>query len=443
MNWRKTVIYGLLYLTGSKIPKYLREIEELQYKPQEEIKKYQEEKLKRLLLHAYENVPYYNKVLKESEVVINGDVNLDNFSRIPILTKEIIRKEGENLYSRDYKKRKPYENTSGGSTGEPVKFIQDKQYWQMNIANKFYFNRLLGKDVGEKEINLWGSERDIFRNSLSLKEKTINFLYNRTFLNAFKVDEAKLKNFVSEINKAKPVSMWAYVESIDLLARFIEEKGLKVYSPKCIISTSGTLFPEIRKKVEEVFECPVYNQYGSREVGPIAVECEYKQGLHCHPWSQKVELIGEGELKNIIVTDLTNYSMPLIRYEIGDVGREANDAKCRCGRNTLFFKEVSGRVINHFISKKRDIIHGQYFIHVFYFRDWIKKFQVVQKDYDLIKVYIVLNKEKNEKDMEDIENKIKLVMGKDCKIKFEFVDDIEPSKSGKYLYTISEIGVHP
>ena len=439
MNWRKPIILAGLYLTGSKIPKYLKEIEELQYKSQDEIRRYQEEKLKELLSHAYENVPYYNKVLRESEVVIDGDVNLDNFSRIPILTKEIIRVEGGNLYSKDYKSRKPYENTSGGSTGEPVKFIQDERYLHRNIANKFYFNRLLGKDIGEKEINLWGSERDIFRNTLSFKERITNFLYNRAFLNAFKVDENKLREFVSEINRVKPISMWAYVESIDLLARFIEDNDLKVYSPKCIITTAGTLFPEIREKVETVFECPVYNQYGSREVGPIAVECEYKQGLHCFPWSHKLELIGEGELKDIIVTDLTNYSMPLIRYKIGDVSKKADLSECTCGRNTLFFKEVSGRVVNHFITKMRDIVHGQYFIHVFYFRDWIKKFQVVQKDYDLIKVYIVLTKERNEKDMEDIENKIKLIMGKDCKVEFEFVDEIEPSKSGKYLYTVCEV----
>ena len=136
MNWRKPVIFGLLHLTGSGIPKYRKEIEELQYKPQDEIRRYQENKLKQLLLHAYENVPYYNKILKDSEVVIDGNVILANFSRIPLLTKEIIRKEGTNLYSKDYKSRKPYENTSGGSTGEPVKFIQDKQYWHMNIAQK-------------------------------------------------------------------------------------------------------------------------------------------------------------------------------------------------------------------------------------------------------------------------------------------------------------------
>jgi len=439
MNWRKPLIFGLLHVTGSKIPQYLKEIEDLQYKTQDEIRRYQEEKLKKLLLHAYTNVPYYHRILPEAGVIKNGEVHLENFDKIPILTKKIIRKEGENLYSKDYKSRNPYENTSGGSTGEPVKFIQDKQYWQMNIANKIYFNRLLGKDVGESEINLWGSERDIFRNTLSLKQKITNFLYNRTFLNAFKVNDDKLKKFVSEINRVKPVSMWVYVESIDLLARFIEDTDLKVHAPKCIITTAGTLFPEIRETVETVFDCPVYNQYGSREVGPIAVECEYKQGLHCFPWSQKLELIGEGELKDIIVTDLTNYSMPLIRYEIGDIGESSNSQTCKCGRPTLFFKYIKGRITDIFINKKGTAIYGAYFRHALFGVEWVKKYQIVQKDYDHIVYRIVKFGNTKKIDLKKITDVVKRIMGANCKVEFEFVDEIEPGKRGKYLYTISEV----
>lgn len=439
MNWRKTLVFAGLYLTGSKIPDYLNEMEELQYKPQDEIRRYQEEKLKKLLSHAYTNVPYYHRILPEAEVTNNGEVNLENFDKIPILTKDIIRKEGENLYSKDYKSRKPYENTSGGSTGEPVKFIQDKLYWQMNIANKFYFNRLLGKDIGEKEINLWGSERDIIRNTLSLKEKITNQLYNRTFLNAYKMDEYKLREVVSEINRVKPVSIWVYVESIDLLARFIKDNDLKVYSPKCIITTAGTLFPEIREKVETVFECPVYNQYGSREVGPIAVECNYKQGLHCFPWSQKLELIGEEELKDIIVTDLTNYSMPLIRYGIGDIGESSDSQICKCGRPTLFFKDIKGRITDTFINKNGTAIYGAYFRHALFGVEWVKKYQIVQKDYDFILYRIVKSGDIRENDLKKITDFVKRIMGDNCKVEFEFVDEIELSKSGKYRYTISEV----
>ncbi len=439
MNWRKSLIFTGLYLTRSKIPQYLAEIEKIERLPQEEMKKIQEKKLEKLLLHAYKNVPYYHRILSEVEVIRNEDVNLENFNKVPILTKDIIKKEGVNLYSKDYKKRKPYKNTSGGSTGEPINILQDKQYWHMNIANKFYFNRLLGKDIGEREINLWGSERDIFRNILSFKGKTTNFLYNRTFLNTYHIDEDELKKFISEINRVKPVSMWVYVESIDLLARFIEDNNLKIYSPMLIITTAGTLFPEIREKVETVFKCPVYNQYGSREVGPIAIECEFKQGLHCFPWSQKLELVGNEKFNDVIVTDLTNYSMPLIRYKIGDIGEKINSQICKCGRPTLFFKSIKGRSTDFFINKKRTLIYGGYFRLALFRIKGIKKYQVIQKDYDYIIYKIVSSNEINEKDIKKITNSVKKIMGNDCKIDFEFVDEIESSKSGKFLYTVSEV----
>jgi len=106
MNWRKTIIYFLLYLSGSKVPHYLKEIKRIEKLPYRELKKYQERKLRKLLLHTYKNVPYYKKVLKKAKVVENDKVNLKHFSKIPILTREIIRKHFHELKSNDLHKRK-------------------------------------------------------------------------------------------------------------------------------------------------------------------------------------------------------------------------------------------------------------------------------------------------------------------------------------------------
>ena len=169
LNWRKPIILAALHLSGSKIPLILKEIDRVSLMSREEIIKYQEEMLKLLLLHAYQKVPYYHRILPESGVISDGDIHLENFSKIPLLTKDIIRKEGKNLYSSDYLHRKPYENTSGGSTGEPVRFIQDKEYDEWNIATKIHFNRVLGKQIGDREIKFWGSERDIIEGTIGIK----------------------------------------------------------------------------------------------------------------------------------------------------------------------------------------------------------------------------------------------------------------------------------
>ena len=435
INWRKPTIFALLYLSGSKIPRNLKIIQKLAKSSKREIKKYQEEKLKKILLHAYKNVPYYHQVLAESGVITkSGKVDLKKFFNIPTLTKDIIRKEGKNLHSSDYKRRGHYKNTSGGSTGEPVVFIQDKEYEDVNvIANKIYFNRMLGKEPGEREINLWGSDRDIKRNSQGFKNDLINILYNRRFLNAFELSDKKLDHFIKIINAFKPISIWSYVESLDEISKYVEEKNMRMYSPKFIITTAGTLYPEMKERAQRVFNCPIINQYGSREVGPIAIQCLQRVGLHVFPWSHYLEII-DGE---VVVTCLTNFSMPLIRYKIGDEATKSKKVTCKCGTPTLFFKDIKGRTISHFIKETGEKIHGQYFIHLFYYRDWVKKFQIVQNEINQIECKIV--GKKNGFEMYKISRNIKRIMGNNCQVKFCFLKEIRPLDNGKFIYTICKL----
>lgn len=442
VNWRKPLIFAGLALSGSKIPRYLKEVERVSLLSKDEIAEYQQAKLERLLMHAYQNVPYYRRVLPEAGVISEGKVNLEHFTDIPLLTKDIIRKEGENLYSQDYKNRHPYRNSSGGSTGEPVRIIQDKQYDEYNNAIKIYFNRMLGKDIGEREIKFWGSERDIFTGSIGLKNKIINFIYNRAFINSFMIQSSDYKEIVDKWNNFKPKVVWSYVDSIYEFAKYVHQEKVQVYSPEATIVTAGVLTENIRAYIEDILKSPVYNQYGSREVGVIACECKWQKGLHIFQTAQYLELLNADPQGNaeVIVTTLNNYSMPLIRYNIGDTAKVL-DESCPCRRSLQMLKTVTGRATNHFVKKDGTIIHGEYFTHLFYFNDSIKKFQVIQDDYDHIICKVVLHEGiiDIENDIKDIRQKIQLVMGGTCEVKFDLVDEIVPTKSGKYVYTVCEI----
>lgn len=431
INWRKPIIYLLLYLSGSKIPKILREIEAINKLPPSKKKKYQQKKLEKILLHAHNNVPYYHKILKKSGVISKGKINLKNFQKIPPLTKEIIRKEGKNLYSKDYQQRKPYENSSGGSTGEPVKFIQDKEYDDWNIATKIFYKKLGGQDIGEKELRLWGSERDILEGGEKLSIRIRNWLYNRKELNAFRMSVKKMEEFVEIWNKFKPQWVEGYVQSIYEFSKFIEEKKLNIYSPRGILVSAGTLYESMRKKIEKIFKCPVFNRYGSREVGAIACSFPPSKKLEISFWHNYVEIIKEknNKMGKILITTLNNYSMPLIRYDIGDLGI--------LSQKWGVLEKIVGREVNIFKTKRGELIDGEFFTHLFYFRNWVKKFQIIQKDYNFILIKIVGNK--NKKEMLKIEENIKKVMGKNCQIKWQFLKQIKPLKSGKFLYTISEV----
>ncbi len=453
MLYLKNLIWKMRLALLSEVPNNLRLLKELQWKSKNEILNFQQKQLRKLLLHSFRHVPYYREILVNSNVIDNScNVNLEYFSRIPFLSKGIIRSCYDNLKSDDISTRKWQVNTSGGSTGEPVKLIQDKDSdgWKQTV--KILYDLWSGYSIVDKKVKLWGSERDLFVGHERLQTRVGQWIRSEVCLNTFSMSPAQMLSYVERINKFKPVQILAYVESIYEIARFIKREKLKIHRPLAIMSTAGTLNSHMRSTIESVFRSPVFNRYGSREVGDIACECDHHKGLHITPCTHYVEIIrpdgtiidAPGEVGEIVVTLLVNYAMPLIRYRIEDMGSWA-DEPCSCGRSWPLLKEVTGRVTDTFITNNGTKVHGEFFTHLFYFLDWVAKFQVIQEEYDSLRVLIVpheMNSNVHEyynQEIMDITGKIKVVMGNECNVKYEFLDCIAPSASGKFRYTISNV----
>ncbi len=410
----------------------------------EQLKATQKSKLESLLIHSFNNVPYYREVLGDCGVVVNNTVDLDRFENIPILNKAIIREQGERLYAKDYKSRHHYKNTSGGSTGEPVTFIQDWEYKKWSVAARFYYNTFINKYPGDREVKLWGAERDIFTRKKAPALALAQWLFNMKVLNSFDMSGDSMKNYIEQWNRFRPSLVWSYTSSIHELCRFAKQEALEITPPNGVICTAETLTEEVREFIEIVVKAPVLNQYGSREIGIGGCECTAKSGLHIFPHINYMEILDESgkalgaeSSGNIHVTLLTNYSMPLIRYQIGDTGCLASAKKCSCGRSWPKLRSVTGRISDHFRSSSGKIVHGEFFTHLFYNKKNIKQFQFIQKQLDEIDVNFVGTLSDNERN--DIASKINIAMASDCKINFNHMDNIERAVSGKYRYTISKI----
>ena len=428
----------------SKITKKSWETEYTEIKTlidKEKLHKFQENALRNLLLHAYKNVPYYSRILKENQVIKNGNVDLSKFKNIPILTKEIIR--NEKITSKEYSTRKWYYNTSGGSTGEPISFIQDEQYerW-FRASTDFYFKDMHGFDLGKaKQIQLWGDYEDLFQGKINLKEKIYNLLANILILNTLTLSEKNLNDYIKTINSYKPDLILGYATSLYELSLYAEKRKLKLFTPKIVVSSAELLRDDMRKKIENVFGMKIYNFYGSREVASLAGEC--KDGLmHIFSFNNLIEILDEnnrpvkdGEEGKIIVTNLHNYSMPLIRYEIGDIAI-LGPKICSCGNITPSLKKVIGRITDQFVREDGSKFSGLAFT-LHFTKDWIKMFQVIQEDFKKIKILIVKKNNANEADMKEIESKLRFLLGTDCKIEWNFVDHIPKTKRGKHMYITS------
>ncbi len=417
---------------------------------QEEFKDYQEFHLKKLLWHAYKKVPYY-KHLKSIGIINDEEIILSKFQDLPILKKEDIRKNFEKLKSIDSRSRKSFNNSTSGSTGDSIKFIQDSLYLKWGFVIDYYYNKEilnLNKPFTTKKLILWGSEKDLYQNTISVRSKIINWLTNTIFLNGYRITEENLENYVQTINSYKPDLIRGYASSLYQVSKYIENNNITVHHPKIIMSAAEKLSEYMRRQIENSFGAKVYDFYGSREVNFLAGECKSRL-MHLLP-SNYIEIldennepVSEGEEGRVIVTSLFNYSMPLIRYEIGDMA-VLGPKSCECGNILPTIETITGRILEHFLLEDGTFIHPGFFIMLLVCKpDFIKQFQVIQKKFKEIEIIFVPGATISEHIMKDeqesINNKIRVVMGNDCCIVWTPVDEIPKTKSGKYLYVRSMV----
>lgn len=395
-----------------------------------------QESLQNLLAFAAQENDYYGPLLKTA-------LNLHD---LPILTKAIMQDNFDKLVSHN-PPAPTYKNSSGGSTGKPQTFIQDKDYasWS-EVTQEYYFREFLHCDyLAVKKVVLWGSERDTFKQSDPVGH-FYNWATNTLFFNTFRVTDAQWQHIADVINREKPHFIKGYAGSLYEMARFAKQYKIKMHQSAFVYSAAETLQAFMREEIEAVFGAKVYDFYGSREVGPMAGECKAGQ-RHIFTFNNHLEIVDaknqpvkNGIVGKIIVTNLHNYAMPLLRYEIGDMG-SLGSSPCACGSKLPYFAELKGRVTDHFVTKTGELIHGEYFTHLFYFHDWIESFQVNQLEEEKVEVLVVKNDSADQSTVDataaDITGKIKFVMGQTCKVDWKFVADIPKTAQGKHLFTRS------
>ena len=198
-------------------------------------------------------------------------------------------------------------------------------------------------------------------------------------------------------NLLRPNLIRGYASSLFFLAQWIEKNNYNIHFPKAIISSSETLLPNMRSKINEVFHSKILDSYGCREVSQIASECESNNGYHMTMENQIIELVNTGnEMNKVVVTNLNNYCMPLIRYEVGDLAKGIVEEKCDCGRLLSRIDKINGRVNENIVLNNGKILNGEYFEFLFYENYSINKFQVIYfKKSNILKIFL-------DSDQEDI-----------------------------------------
>jgi len=402
-----------------------------------DLQRLQIKKLKALLRHAYENVPYYHEAFRREKFRPADLKCLADLCKVPVLKRSALREKLERLIAKNIPKKELVCRLTNGTTAVPVKFYRSKEDISWGIGAELRGYSWAGYEVGDKVARIWRILPDLNK---SFKFKLENFLRRHKILNILNMSEKSMKSFARKMHNFHPDFIWGYSGSTNIFATFISQNDHFKIRPRAVITSCETLFPHYRKTIEETFNCKVYDYYGSSETSLLAAQCGQHDGLHIVEENFILEVVKNDELVSpseegrVLVTNLNSFAMPFIRYDIGDLGKIFSDT-CSCGRNLSLFKPI-GRNYERFVNSDGSFTALCDFQTVF--EDLpIEDFQVVQESYDEITIRIVRKPGYTKEHTNFILKRIRYFGG--AKIRVEPVDSILPEESGKIRHVVKKI----
>jgi len=427
-------------LLGRQTFRYLRKLEWAQWCSPEELRHLQRIKLRDLLRHARERIPFYRTRFRKAGVDPDAGDPLKLLSSLPLLSKTDIRANLDDMLWHDVPGGL-FEFNTGGSTGEPLTFYFDRRRQGYDQAARIRTHRWFGVDVGDRELYLWGSPIE-WKRSDGVK-RFRDRLFNHRLLSAFNMSPERMDRYLDELRDFKPACLFGYPSSIALLVEHARSRGRQADSRhlRAVFVTGEVCYPHHRQIIEEFFQVPVADCYGSREGGFIAHQCR-EGNFHITSENLIVEIVEDGQpvepglAGEIVITHLDSRAMPFIRYRTGDVGR-LKPGRCRCGRGLGLMDMVKGRTTDFLTLPDGTIKHALSIIYPLREQPGVRRFRVTQARDLAVTVSVVRNELKQRVTTEQIERCLRKVVGDRIALNIEFPRDIAASDSGKYRHVIS------
>jgi phenylacetate-CoA ligase len=420
---------------------HVQYLEKSQYYSVEKIKDIQWRQIKELLIHAYENTTFYREHFNSKGIHPIDIRDTRDFEKIPILTKEYVRNQQDILYANNYDKYIHFKTS--GSTGIPIEGFRNKSCNDFKRACNLRSNMWSGYELGERIYCIYGNPK----NKYNLRTELRRILLTReAYLNSLDLHEESMSKFAATLQKYPPSLLWGHAHNVYIFANYLEKKGIRNIRPKGMYSAGMVLHDWERKKVEKVFDCKFQDRYGCEELGLIATECKAQQGLHINVDNLYVEFVDDAGIPvpagvpgRIVVTDLSNYVMPFIRYDMGDVGILSKN-KCSCGRTQPLIEKIVGRIADFLITPKGKMISGISLTDHFGANiPGVNQIQIVQDDIDKIRINIVKSNTYDENSENIVGELVNVYFGPEMRHVCQYMDKILPDKSGKYRFTICNI----
>jgi phenylacetate-CoA ligase len=450
MDWYSTIAKRMVHplwavKDGEKHLRLWKELEKSQFYSSIELQELRLRRLKRMLRHANRNSPFYRERFLKAGFDPEDVRELSDIEYLPMLTKEDIQGHASEMRAANFTDAALLPDRTGGSTGKPLKYWRDRQRFDYLKAAAMRHDRWAGYEVGDKMAVVWGNRHD-FSRAQEFKSRVRNLLLDRKLvLDSSSMTDATMLEFAEALRKFKPKVMLAYANSCAEFASFLLQKGIQDIRVRSVITSAEMLQESERETIEKALGCRVFNRYGCREVGLIASECEYHQGMHINAESLIVEFVRDGktcspgEQGDVVITDLLNFGMPFLRYRIEDVGVPSSKM-CPCGRGLPLMEMVGGRVTDFLVAPDgRRVSGASLTIYLVANTPGVKQAQIIQEVPDCLRLKIVRGSEYTEDSIVYIRRKVEEFFGTQMAIAFEYVDEIAKEPSGKYRFSICRI----
>ena len=427
---------------GDFLP-YLKSLEASQWFSSEQIQEIQNAKLRRLIAHVYQNVPFYRQVMDERGLTPADIQTTDDLVKLPIVDKKILtRYYDSTLRDQSIPRSKLIHATSSGSTAERLHYWTTKSQKAKKWAGLFRWWEMVGYEFGDSYVTFQLAPNQGFK-GWPVAGKLEWLLLRHHWLSAQKMTDEVLNQYVENLKAWRPKLFRSYASTVYYLARRMNEAGLNVHVP-AILATGEMLTDHMRETMERAFAPGrVYNEYGGDGM-QIAAECEMHDGMHINAETYVVEIIKdgeqapEGELGEVVLTNLEATATPFIRYNIHDVAALTHEP-CACGRGLPRLSHLEGRLTDMFVTADGHWLTVHQFTAFFAKVHSVKAFQVIQKEVDFILIKLVVDESFSEADRQRIIETFRGYMGPDNRFELQFVDEIPTSPVGKRRFFISEV----
>jgi phenylacetate-CoA ligase len=404
-----------------------------------------ESRLERILRHAQATSPYYRESFRSVGITDAAMLDANALTRLPFVTKDIIRERREDLRSAQYPEAQLLKSTTGGTTGVQTTFYLDKACALTRVGRQWGILESLGYSPGMRRGLVWGVHADVrgLDAAASLKRRFRRFGSGDEVMCCTVMSDELMSDYHGRLRKFRPEVLYAYPSALARFGAFIQERGLAPIRVDRIFTTAERLTPQTRAQLTHTFGGEVFNLYCTREYGCIAFECSEHRGMHLDIGSGFIEICDErgpvppGESGEIVMTDLLNRGMPLIRSRTADYGSLSTEP-CPCGSPFPLLASLDGRSTHMVHLPDGSTVAGLMLADLFTDLPAVRIAQFVQHTPAQLRLLLVLSEPLTPELTRAVIAETRTIVGSQIHIDVEQVDDLPRNpRSGKIPEVIS------